>query len=136
VIANSGATYFASYTGAIFMSMAKGQEGHTTAHEYGHALQAESFVYDWSSINQFINIVKAAWDGITNATGAGHNFDTKSNPVMAYAEGWAEFHEWVVYGTGSPDAATWKELGGSTEADKIQVEGNLACRFQRLYKKW
>jgi hypothetical protein len=135
VIANSGVTYFASYTLAVFMSIAQGQEGGTVAHEYGHAMQFESFLFDWSTINQVLNILRAGWEAIQHATGAGHNFDTVSNPVMAYSEGWAEFHEFVVFGSGSPDCGSWKEIGAN-ESQKVQVEGNIACRLQRLYKKW
>jgi hypothetical protein len=136
VIANTGKTYFASYAGTVFMSIAPGDEANgTVAHEYGHTLQFQSYLQDWSTINSVLNTLRAGWEAIRHPTGGGHTYSTKSNPVMAFAEGWAEFIECVVYGSGLPDCTRWKEIGAN-EADRIQVEGNIACRLFRLFKKW
>jgi hypothetical protein len=135
VVANTGQHYFASYAGAVFMSMAPGQEGHTVAHEYGHTLQFQSFLADWSTINSVLNVLRAGWAALRDRPGAGHTLRTISNPVMAFAEGWAEFMEGVVYGSGLPNCATWTEIG-ATEAEKIMVEGNVACRLWRLYQRY
>jgi hypothetical protein len=135
VIENTGQTYFASYAGAVFMSIAAGDEGGTVAHEYGHTLQFQSYLQDLFKIRSVLNILRAGWEALKHPTGAGHTFSTRSNVVMAFAEGWAEFMEGVVFGTGLPDCSTWTEVGAK-ESERIEVEGNIACRLFRLYRKW
>jgi hypothetical protein len=133
---NSDDSYFASYAGAVFMSIAEGDESNgTVAHEYGHTLQFQAIMDDWSTFQSLLNAWNAGVESLSFAQGAGHTYKTVSNPVMAFAEGWAEFHEGVVYGTGTPKCATWTEIGAD-EDEKIQVEGNIACRLMRLYDKW
>ncbi|MBI3072841.1 MAG: hypothetical protein HYY84_12060 [Deltaproteobacteria bacterium] len=136
VIENTGATYFASYAGAVFMSLAAGDETNgTVAHEYGHTLQFQAIMDDWSTLQSLVAAWNAGVESLSFATGGGHTYKTVSNPVMAFAEGWAEFIEEVVYGSGAPNCSTWTEIGAD-EDEKIQVEGNIACRLWRLYEKW
>ncbi|MBI3072969.1 MAG: hypothetical protein HYY84_12715 [Deltaproteobacteria bacterium] len=135
VIENTGQTYWGSYAAYIFMAIAVGQEGDTLAHEYGHMLHFQALIADRSSFLAFLNTFRAGVESYMSLTGEGHTFETISNPVVAFSEGWAEFIQTVVYGTGAPDCTTWKEIG-ATEADKIKVEGNIACRLRRLYENW
>lgn len=139
VVMNTGQQYFASYAGTVFMSIAPGDEANgTVAHEYGHTLHFQSFLKDWNSIHAVYNVLRAGWESTQHVSGKGHTFSTLSNPVMAYAEGFAEFIEGVMWGyatRGLPDCGTWKELGAN-ERERISVEGNLACRLYRLYQRY
>lgn len=136
VIKASGATYWASYAMGVFMSLSEGKEGTpTVAHEFGHTMQFMSFVRDLNRQDAVLNVLRAGWESTQHPVGQGHNYETKSNPVMAYAEGFAEFIAGVVYNKGLPDCTKWQEKGAN-ETDKISVEGNVACRMFRLYQKW
>lgn len=135
-VLNTDQTYFASYAGTLFMSIAAGDEDNgTVGHEYHHTLQFQAFLHDWSRIQYAVNLIKAGYEFVRNSSGQGHTLSTLSNPVMAFSEGFAEFGEGVVYGGGLPNCATWREIG-ATEADKISVEGNVACRLFRLYQRY
>jgi hypothetical protein len=133
-IPNTGRTYFASYTGAILMQIAKGDEDGTVAHEYGHSLHFQSFLQDQNSLRALYNTLRGAYQGATHKLGLGHTFSTKTNEVMAWAEGFAEFIEGAVFGTGTPDCSKWKELGAN-ESERVMVEGNIACRLVRLHRQ-
>jgi hypothetical protein len=138
VIANSGQHYFASYSAGVFISIARGQEGlPTVSHEWGHSLHFQSFLNDWGRIDALLNVLRAGWALVTNPIGGGHNVGMVSNPSFAFAEGWAEFHANVVAGpaNASPNCDKWTEKG-STEEERLKIEGNIACRLYRLYLKW
>ena len=139
VVLNTDRSYFASYAGTVFMSIAPGDEANgTVAHEYGHTLHFQSFLKDWSTTQSVANVLRAGWQSTQHGAGKGHTLSTLSNPVMAYAEGFAEFMEGVMFGYstgGLPNCDTWKELGANAE-ERISVEGNVACRLYRLYARY
>lgn len=135
-VLNTDQTYFASFAGTLFMSIAPGDEDNgTVAHEYHHTLQFQAFLHDWSRIKYVVNLLRAGYESIRNRSGQGHTLSTVSNPVMAFAEGFAEFGEGVVYGSGLPNCGKWKEIGANEE-ERQSVEGNVACRLFRLYQRY
>jgi hypothetical protein len=116
------------------MQIAKGDEDGTVAHEYGHNLHFQSFLQDQNSLRALYNTLRGAYQGATHKLGLGHTFSTKTNEVMAWAEGFAEFIEGAVFGTGTPDCGKWKELGAN-ESERVMIEGNIACRLVRLHRQ-